>query len=241
MTPRRAIAAALVLAALVAAGGCNREQRMAEEAAARTAALEAEAEKGEAAFEAALADGNWTLAKAQGDVLLATYPTSEAAARVEPKHAEVVAKAEAQREQQRLMALWLYQSQPVGKGEQRTALIQAKEPVDVGAGAPTPVKLIFRDHPEWGRSSYLVLQAGDFDCYGSCKVKVSADEAAAKSMSAYRPKTDEAIAMFINDDRALWRMAQDADVLSVEFPVKAGGTRTATFEVTELNPTRMPW
>ena len=241
MTPRRAIVAAAVLAALVAASGCNREQRMAEEAAARAAALEAQAEQGEAAFEAALADGNWTLAKAQGDVLLATYPTSEAAARVEPKHAEVVAKAEAQREQQRLMALWLYQSQPVGKGEQRTALIQAKEPVDVGAGAPTPVKLIFRDHPEWGRSSYLVLQAGDFDCYGSCKVKVSADEAAAKSMSAYRPKTDEAIAMFINDDRALWRMAQDADVLSVEFPVKAGGTRTATFEVTELNPTRMPW
>ena len=60
-------------------------------------------------------------------------------------------------------------------------------------------------------------------------------------MSAYRPKTDEAIAMFINDDRALWRMAQDADVLSVEFPVKAGGTRTATFEVAELNATRMPW
>ena len=241
MTPRRAIAATLVLAALVATGGCNREQRMAEEAAARAAALEVEAEKGEAAFEAALADGNWTLAKAQGDVLLATYPTSEAAARVEPKHAEVVAKAEAQREQQRLMALWLYQSQPVGKGEQRTALIQAKEPIDAGAGEPTPVKLIFRDHPDWGRSSYLVLQAGDFDCYGSCKVKVSADEAAVKSMSAYRPKTDEAIAMFINDDRALWRMAQDATVLAIEFPVKSGGTRTATFEVAELNPTRLPW
>src|SRR5690606_1217895 len=78
---RRAIAIAL-LAALVAAGGCNREQRRAEEAAARAAAVEAEAEKGEAAFEAALADENWALAKAQGDVLLATYPTSEAAARV---------------------------------------------------------------------------------------------------------------------------------------------------------------
>ena len=237
---RRAIAAGL-LAVLVAVGGCNREQRMAEEAAARAAAIEAEAEKGEAAFEAALAEENWALAKAQGDVLLATYPTSEAAARVEPKHAEVVARAEAQREQQRLAALWLYQSQAVGKGEQRTALIQSKEAVDVGAGAAAPVKLIFRDHPDWGRSSYLVLQGGDFDCYGSCKVKVTVDEAAPKSMSAYRPKTDEAIAMFINDDRALWRMAQEAGVLSVEFPVKAGGTRTASFEVAELNPTRMPW
>src|SRR5690606_2475362 len=79
---RRAIAIAL-LAALLAAGGCNREQRRAEEAAARAAAIEAEAEKGEAAFEAALAEENWALAKAQGDVLLARYPTSAAAARVE--------------------------------------------------------------------------------------------------------------------------------------------------------------
>src|SRR5690606_9185751 len=236
---RRAIAVAL-LAALVAAGGCNREQRRAEEAAARAAAIEAEAEKGEAAFEAALAEQNWALAKAQGDVLLANYPTSEAAARVEPKHAEVVAKAEAQREQQRLAALWLYQSQAVGKREQRTALVQSKEPVDVGAGAPERVKLIFRDHPEWGRSSYLVLQGGDFDCYGSCKVEVVVD-GKARSMAAYRPKTDEAIAMFIKDEAALWRMAGNAEVLSVEFPVKAGGTRTATFEVAGLDPARMPW
>ncbi|MDG6347651.1 hypothetical protein QAA18_02665 [Luteimonas sp. 8-5] len=240
MTVRRRAIAIALLAALVAAGGCNREQRRAEEAAARAAAVEAEAEKGEAAFEAALADENWALAKAQGDVLLVTYPTSEAAARVEPKHAEVVARAEAQREQQRLAALWLYQSQAVGKGEQRPALIQSKELVDVGAGAPARVKLIFRDHPEWGRSSYLVLQGGDFDCYGSCKVEVVAD-GQAKPMAAYRPKTDEAIAMFIRDDPALWRMAGDAEVLSVEFPVKAGGTRTATFEVAGLDPTRMPW
>lgn len=241
MTPRRAVVAAAVLAALVAAGGCNREQRLAEEAAARAAAAEAQAEQGEAAFEAALVEGNWALAKAQGDVLLATYPTSEAAARVEPKLAEVVAKAEAQREQSRLAALWLYQVQPAGKGEQRTALIQAREAVDVGAGEPTPVKLIFRDHPEWGRSSYLVLQAGDFDCYGSCKVEVTVDGRPARSMSAYRPDTDEAIAMFINDNRALWRMAQDAKTLAVEFPIKAGGTRTATFEVEALQASRLPW
>src|SRR5690606_8993497 len=158
-----------------------------------------------------------------------------------PKHAEGVAKAEAQREQQRLASLWLYQSQAVGKGEQRTALIESEETADGGAGAPAPVKLIFRDHPDWGRSSYLVLQGGDFDCYGSCKVEVVVDEQAPKAMSAYRPKTDEAIAMFINDDRALWRMAGDAEVLSVEFPVKTGGTRTATFEVAGLDPTRMPW
>ena len=113
--------------------------------------------------------------------------------------------------------------------------------MDVGAGAPTPVKLIFRDHPEWGRSSYLVLQAGDFDCYDRCRVPVTADAAGPARMAAYRPDTDEAIAMFIEGDAALWHMAQEADAITIEFPVKAGGTRTATFETGGLDPDRMPW
>ena len=32
--------------------------------------------------------------------------------------------------------------------------------------------------------------------------------------------------MFIEDERALWRLAGTAKVLTIEFPVKAGGTRT---------------
>ena len=100
---------------------------------------------------------------------------------------------------------------------------------------------MLRDHPDWGRSTYLVLERGDFDCYGGCKVKVAVDDAAAKSMAALRPKTDDAIAMFINDDRALWKLLDGAKTLTFEFPVKPTGTRTATFEVAELNPTRMPW
>jgi hypothetical protein len=59
-------------------------------------------------------------------------------------------------------------------------------------------------------------------------------------MAASRPKTDEAIAMFIEDERALWRLAKDAKVLAVEFPVKAGGTRTAVFEVGGLDPSKLP-
>jgi hypothetical protein len=59
-------------------------------------------------------------------------------------------------------------------------------------------------------------------------------------MAASRPKTDEAIAMFIEDERALWRMTRDAKRLSIEFPVKAGGTRTAVFEVGGLDREKMP-
>ncbi|KAG1526754.1 hypothetical protein G6F50_018365 [Rhizopus delemar] len=49
-------------------------------------------------------------------------------------------------------------------------------------------------------------------------------------MAAWRPKTDEAIAMFITDQKALWKLARKGKSISIEFPVKAGGTRTAVFE-----------
>ncbi len=236
----RPLAWTLLAAAVLAAAGCNREQKLAEQAAAQAAAAEDAAKQAEGAFDAAVAEGNWPLAKAQGDVLLAQYPTSEAAARVEPKLAEVAAKAEAMREERRLAALWLYQGQAAGKGEQRTALIQARDGIEVG-GKSTPVKLVFRDHPSWGRSSYLVMEAGDFDCYGSCQVGVTVDGARPKRMAAYRPDTDEAIAMFINDDRALWRLLDGAKTITVEFPVKPSGTRKATFEVSGLDRSQMPW
>lgn len=231
----------LLALAVVAGTGCNREQRMAEQAAAQAAAAEQAAAEGEAAFNAAVADENWSLARAQGDVLLAKHPTTEAAARVGERLPEVTEKADAQREEARLAGLWSYPRQAVGDGEQRSAVIWSTEEVDLGDGAPSRVQLVFRDHPEWGRSSYLVLQSGDFDCYGSCRVPVTVDDGAPQRMAAYRPDTDEAIAMFINDDAALWRLAQQANTLAIEFPVKAGGTRTATFEPAGLDPSRMPW
>ncbi len=71
-------------------------------------------------------------------------------------------------------------------------------------------------------------------------MKVTVDDAAAKPMAGRRPKTDEAIAMFINDEMTLWRMTAGAKRLSVEFPVRAGGTRTATFEIAGLDRSKMP-
>ncbi len=59
-------------------------------------------------------------------------------------------------------------------------------------------------------------------------------------MDGSRPDTDEAIAMFIEDEKALWQHAIAADVLSIEFPVKAGGTRTAVFETRGLDPSNLP-
>ena len=156
------------------------------------------------------------------------------------EEAKARVEADARRERLRLNDLWTYTTVPAGKGQQVTASIKSMNDIDADGKTSKWVLLVFRDHPAWGRSSYLVLQNGDFDCYGKCTVKVTADTAAAKPMPARRPKTDEAIAMFIDDPRAMFRLATESTRLSVEFPVKAGGMRTASFEVGGLDKAKLP-
>jgi hypothetical protein len=153
---------------------------------------------------------------------------------------EVRAKDEAEGQQRRLSALWSYGDEPVGKdGHQLSAAIYSQEPVDTDGSGAHPVRLIFRDHPSWGRSAYLVLEAGDFDCYKGCKLKVVADGRAV-TLPGSRPKTDEAIAMFIDDHKALWKLAKASKQLSIEFPTKAVGKKTAEYEVGGLDATKLP-
>src|SRR5690606_24540187 len=149
------------------------------------------------------------------------------------------AKVEAAQARSRLRALWSYQAEPVGGGRQLSAAVFSKASVDTGCGA-RQVRPIFRDHPDRGRSRHPTLQAGAFDCCPGCKVPVTADDAAPRAMAASRPDTDEAIAMFIEDERALWRLAKESQRLRIEFPVKAGGTRTAEFETGGLDPSQLP-
>ncbi len=231
-----AIASCLLFATLL---GCQPSEPASSGGSAISSATEDAAKKAQAAFDDAVAKENWQLAKAQADVLMAQYPGTQAAQAVEARYDEVKGKADALRETARTAALWTYQSEPVKGGQQVSASIYAKDNVDVDGSGAKPVRLIFRDHPDWGRSSYLVLQAGDFDCYGGCRVQVTVDDKPAKAMAASRPKTDEAIAMFIEDEKALWRMTKDAKAITVEFPVKGQGKKTAVFEVAGLDRTKM--
>jgi hypothetical protein len=228
-----------VITVALALGACSPAADPQVAAAAKAAADEQAAAEAAGQFEAEYARKNWELARAHGDVLIAQHPASQAAARIRPQYEQARVKAAEAREQRRTAGLWAYQTEAVKGGSQLSAAIYAKDNVDTG-GAARPVRLIFRDHPDWGRSSYLTLEAGDFDCYGGCRVKVKVDDAAARPMAASRPKTDEAIAMFIEDERALWRLARDAKEIAIEFPVKAGGTRTAVFEVAGLDPAKLP-
>ena len=167
----------------------------------------------------------------------AATAAAEAAKAAEARAREA---AEAKREAARLADLWTYSDTPAGKGRQLSTYLYSSEPVDTDGQGAKRVQLVFRDHPSWGRSSYLVLQGGDFNCYSGCNVQVSVDDAPAQPMAGRRPKTDEAIAMFINDEMTLWRLTEGAKRISVEFPVRLGATRTAAFEVSGLDRSKMP-
>ena len=236
----KTVTLAIAIVLLLAACRGEDPQAAAQAAAAQAAAREQEAEQMARQFDDAVAAQNWHLAKGYGEVLQIDHPTSAAAARVKPLLDEVKAKDEAEGRQRRLAALWSYGDEPVGKnGHQLSAAIYSQEPVDTDGGGANPVRLIFRDHPSWGRSAYLVLEAGDFDCYKGCKLKVVAD-GKARTLPGSRPKTDEAIAMFIDDHKALWKLAKASKQLSVEFPTKAVGRKTAEFEVGGLDPAKLP-
>lgn len=222
---------------------CKRDddpQAAAQAAAAQAAAKEQAAEAMAKQFDDAVTAQNWQLAKDYGDILQIEHPASAAAARIKPKLDEIKAKAEADQQAARLATLWAYGDEPVGKnGHQISAAIYSQEPVDTDGGGAHPVRLIFRDHPDWGRSAYLVLEAGDFDCYAGCKLKVSVD-GKAHTLPGSRPKTDEAIAMFIDDWKGLWKLAKSGKQLSIEFPTKGVGKKTADFEVGGLDPKKLP-
>lgn len=231
----------LMLATLLALGGCgDREVEQRQAAVIRAAADESAAAALAKEYNTAVAERNWEMARVHGAALMAQYPDSKAVAGMEAGYEEVKAKAEDAREQRRTQALWSYSQASTAGGIQRSATIYGKQPVDVDGSGAKQVQLVFRDHPTWERSAYLVLQAGDFRCAGGCKVQVKADDAAAKSMAAWRPDTDEAIAMFITDQKALWNLLRETGVVEIEFPVKAGGTRTAVFETGGLDGNQMP-
>ena len=230
-----ALATVLLLSACKGVDPQAAARAAAEQAAAKEQAAEAMAKQ----FDDAVIAQNWTLAKAHGDILQIKHPTSAAAERIKPTLDEIKAKAEAVQQEVRLASLWAYGDELVGKnGHQLSAAIYSQEPVDTDGSGAHPVRLIFRDHPEWGRSSYLVLEAGDFDCYKGCKLKVTVD-GKTHTLPGSRPKTDDAIAMFVEDWKGLWKLAKSGKQLSIEFPTKTVGKKTAEFEVGGLDAAKL--
>jgi hypothetical protein len=116
-------------------------------------------------------------------------PSEAELAAAAAREAELAAEARARTERlegERLAALWTYNDVPVEKGRQVSAQIRSSNNVDTDGQGPKSVLLVFRDHAAWGRSSYLVLQGGDFDCSPRCTVSVVADDGAPVRMASRR-------------------------------------------------------
>jgi hypothetical protein len=193
--------------------------------------------------------GSWLPSIAAAIIVLATCSCGESASERAAREAAAAAaeaaavqareQTAARREADRLAALWTYADVPAGAGRQISAAISSTNDVDTDGQGGRSVLLVFRDHPSWGRSSYLVLKGGDFRCAPGCRVGVSVDGGPPTAMAARRPPTEEAVALFINDWRTLWRSIADAKQISIEFPVKPGGTRTASFDIAGLDRSQM--
>ncbi|MFC4729565.1 hypothetical protein [Coralloluteibacterium thermophilus] len=221
----------VALAAVLVLAGCDRE---AEREAMRQAALqraEAAAAQQAAQYEAARAEGNWSLAKSYSDVLLADYPNTEAAAAVTATVEEVRARAAAEREARRLEALWTYHVEPVSGGEQRTAYLYASEP------AQPRVRVILRRHPEWGQSVYLLIDEGEFDCPPGCRVRIAFDDAEPRAFAANKPR-ENLQALFVEDDAAFIRGLRGAGQVTIEAR-HAGEPLVLRFEVGGYDPARL--
>jgi hypothetical protein len=229
---RTGLVAGLMLLGMALAA-CNNEGEEGGGGAKLSAEDKAKAEAMLGDYQAARQQGNPEVAEAAADKLREKYPDSEAAGKLEPTLAEVRNAAEAVREQRRLQKLWDYQANDVGKGVQKSATIFSRVP-DLGEDAPaaTPdAQLVLRDHPDWGRSVYLLLQDAKFNCPRPCTLQLAFDDAPLETWKGKQADSGHGPALFIEDEPRFVKLLPDAKSLKIVLPKNSGRLSTLNFEV----------
>jgi hypothetical protein len=191
-------------------------------------------------YQAARSAGNPQAAEAAADKLREKFPDSTAAHELDATLDEVRKAAEAQREAARLQKLWDYQDNDAGKGVQHTATIFSKVP-DLGEDAPAAApdaQLVLRDHPEWGRSVYLLLAQNKFSCGKPCTLQLSFDDAPLESWPGKQADSGHGPALFIEDEPRFMKALPAAKKLKVVLPKNSGSLNALTFEVGGFEPSR---
>lgn len=125
-----------------------------EQLAQRAAA--AKAQQMAAQYDAAVARDDFALAQILGNIVLVQYPGSAEARRIRPDYPQIVVRAAKQRDRKRQADLWTYHAVPSkeGSGTVYTGFIWA---VDAPGSREPSVRLVLRNHPEWGLSAYLLM------------------------------------------------------------------------------------
>jgi hypothetical protein len=200
-------------------------------------AREAGAAKELASYEQMRTGGSPDVAASVGEEILKKYPGTAAADQVQKTIGELKEKAAQQAETRRLARLWSYASAAQTGGTQYTAAIESRT-----SPAPTTrVRLVLRQHPQWGQSVYLLLdKTSAFDCGKGCAtLAVAFDGAPAQRMKSLVPPTGEP-ALFIEDDKGFIARMQKAQTVAIDVSIKGVGAKTLLFEVGGYDAARMP-
>ncbi len=206
-------------------------------AVAAKAANEVRAAKEGALYEQMRQSGSWDVATSLGDEILAKYPDTQTAARVQQTIAQTRTKSAANADAHRLAGLWSYTVTAEDGGTQYAAVIASRKPLKL---ANARLRLVLRQHPQWGRSVYLLLDNARFDCKGGCAtLPVSFDGAKPLRMKATIPPTGEP-ALFVDDDTGFIAKLEKAKTVAVGVNVKGAGAFDAEFEVGGFDPARLP-
>jgi len=236
MFPRQSIPLILSTAMLAACSGGSSPPPSSAPAAPPVAANEAQAAKEAALYEQMRESGSWDVALTLGNEVVTKFAGTQAAAQVQQTLGDVRAKGEALANQKRLARLWIYTATPEAGGTQYAAAIASRNAL----GGSAKVRLVLRQHPKWGQSVYLLLDAATFDCHKGCAtLPVSFDGAPAQRMKATVPPTGEP-ALFIDDDKAFIARLQKSQTVAVTATIKDLGEKTMEFEVGGYDPAKLP-
>lgn len=114
----------------------------------------------------------------------------------------------------------------------------AKRTASVSGHGSDGGQLVFADDPVWGRTAYVEFAQDGIDCPTGCKVQISVDGGAAKTVQASRPETPQPRLSLREPDK-LWQSIANAKTLSIEFPAKSG-TGKIEFDVTGVDTSKLP-
>lgn len=229
MKSSKIVRATALLLAVALLGACSRGPTPAQQAAARKAAMEKQAQQALVTYKSMVAKKSYQLAVPLGEQIVNKYPGTQAAAEVQSKLGDLRAKADAQEKKQRLERLWVYQVAPMDGGTQSTAAIDASRPPNVG------VRMVLRRHTAWGLSVFLYAEnTPGFVCSGTCTVPATFDGKKVE-LKAYVPKGGRPALMFRGEKSFIAHM-EKASVVHLKVRMKATGLRDLEFEVGGFHP-----
>ena len=184
---------------------------------------------------------NWVAAQQLGDRLRSKFGESDAAKVMGKSYGETAKMADGVREENRLAALWNYASIPAGSGKQYTAMIDSHVELDQnGIALNKPdARLVLRIHPDWGHSSYLLLENKAFVCGKPCTMKISFDGYNPIEFKGTQADSGQGPALFIDDHKAFYAAMLPAKKIKILLPKNGDYTPSLVFDVSGYDSSRL--